>query len=89
MKEMDSQSLSNSNFDDPAVRIFRKFFGGFDVLADRDTDILKRFFLGYSLRPAAGQAGTRNAVTFFGMAKYNPIRCHANHVTPAFRRVVR
>lgn len=64
LKEMDSQSLGNGNFDDPTVRIFRKFFGGFDVLADRDADILKRLFLGCSLRPAARQAGTRNAITF-------------------------
>ena len=75
--------LCNRDFDDPAFLIAGQFLGCFNIFAYGDLYVGEGLFFGGSLRPAAGQAGAGNTVTFLGLAENNAITCHRDMVHPA------
>lgn len=74
--------LCNSHFDNAALFVSGELFGGFNVLANGNTDVGQRFFFRDALRPAAGQTGARNAATFLGLMQNDSIRDHRWDDTP-------
>ena len=70
------------DLDHATLSVFSQFFSRFDILPDGDPDVLKRLFLAHALRPAARQAGARDAKAFFGLAENDAISRHGSHVTP-------
>jgi len=57
---------SDRHFDLPHFSFWQSVFDGFQVLTNCVSDVLKGFLFCLPLRPASGQAGTRNTETFFG-----------------------
>ena len=79
---MEIACLCDGNFHNAAFFIARQFLGSLNILAYSNTNIGQRFFLGLTLRPAAGLAGAGDTVPFFGLAKNAPIVSHGSNGTP-------
>lgn len=59
------------DFHFPQILLTGQLPGDFDVFADRLLDVCQSLRFSGALRPAAGQAGTRNAVPLFGWHQSN------------------
>ena len=70
------------DFYESAFILARQLLSRFHILLNRYLYIRKSFFFGCSLRPAAGQTRTLDAVTFLGVAENDAIVCHESKGTP-------
>ena len=72
--------------DAEGYKSLRNSSAAFDKLANRNADIVERFFFAGPLRPAARKAQTGDAETFLGSAENDPIGGRKNCPTPVFVR---
>jgi hypothetical protein len=76
----------NRDVDKATVILACQFLSCLDIFVNGNLNVRESFFFCGSLRPAARQTGTRDTVTFLGMAESDAIVCHGSNGTPLWKR---